>query len=161
MLRHKFDVLDRHCREIGRDPSEITKTAFVMVPDDLNEFRTQLESLAEVGVEGVVVIGTYDSARISSHSSHRSGIQCHRKASTAESVPAFPPVNHQRGRHHHKGHKGERDKNNDQIPHGPPPMGVAMVLLQSSRPLDVGEEEGDGARRQLGHPDLPPRYDIW
>ena len=66
MLRHKFDVLDRHCREIGRDPAEITKTAFVMAPDDLNEFPSQLGSLAEAGAEGVVILGTYDSVRIGS-----------------------------------------------------------------------------------------------
>jgi len=64
ILRHKFGVLDRHCREIGRDPSEITKTAFLMAPDNLNEFHALLGSLTEVGVEGVVVLGTYDSARI-------------------------------------------------------------------------------------------------
>jgi F420-dependent oxidoreductase-like protein len=64
MLRHKFGVLDRHCQEIGRDPSEITRTAFLMAPDDLNEFHTLVGSLAEAGVEGVVIIGTYDAARI-------------------------------------------------------------------------------------------------
>jgi F420-dependent oxidoreductase-like protein len=64
MLRHKFDVLDRHCREIGRDPSEITKTAFVMAPDDLIEFGELIGSLTEAGVEGVVVMGTHDLARI-------------------------------------------------------------------------------------------------
>ena len=64
VLRHKFAVLDRHCREIGRDPSEITKTAFVMAPDDLVEFGDLLDSLAEAGVEGVVVMGAHDVARI-------------------------------------------------------------------------------------------------
>jgi F420-dependent oxidoreductase-like protein len=63
-LRHKFDVLERHCHEIGRDPSEITKTAFVMAPEDMGEFEALLEPLVTAGVEGVVVIGTYDSARI-------------------------------------------------------------------------------------------------
>ena len=63
-LRHKFEVLDRHCREVGRDPTEITRTAFVMAPDDVNEFHALVGSLVEAGVEGVVVIGTYDPARI-------------------------------------------------------------------------------------------------
>jgi alkanesulfonate monooxygenase SsuD/methylene tetrahydromethanopterin reductase-like flavin-dependent oxidoreductase (luciferase family) len=63
-LRHKFAVLDRHCEEIGRDPSEITRTAFVIAPDDLTGFRNQLCSLTEVGVEGVVVMGSYDAVRI-------------------------------------------------------------------------------------------------
>jgi len=66
MVSHKFGVLDRHCHEIGRDPSEITKTAFLMAPDNLNEFQAQVRSLTEAGVEGVVVLGTYDSARIES-----------------------------------------------------------------------------------------------
>ena len=63
-MRHKIGVLERHCRQIGRDPSEITKTAFVMVSDDLVEFRKLLASLAEVGVDGVVVMGSYDPVRI-------------------------------------------------------------------------------------------------
>lgn len=63
-LKHKFAVLDRHCQEIGRDPAEITKTAFVMAPDNLNEFHPSVGSLADAGVDGVVVLGTFDSARI-------------------------------------------------------------------------------------------------
>lgn len=64
VVRHKLDVLDRHCQAIGRDSSEITKTAFVVAIDDLAEFRTLLASLTEAGVEGVVVMGTYDAVRI-------------------------------------------------------------------------------------------------
>ena len=30
-------------------------------------------------------------------------------------------------------------------------IGIAELLQQPRRPLDVGEEEGDGAGRQLGH----------
>jgi F420-dependent oxidoreductase-like protein len=63
-LRHKFEVLERHCQDIGRDPTEITKTAFVMAPDDVSEFGDLMGPLIDAGVEGVVVIGTYDSARI-------------------------------------------------------------------------------------------------
>ncbi len=64
VVRRKLDVLEQHCRRVGRDPSEITKTVFVIPPDDLAPFRTQLAGLVEVGVEGVVVMGSHDPARI-------------------------------------------------------------------------------------------------
>ena len=31
-VRHKFDVLERHCERVGRDPAEITKTVFALAP---------------------------------------------------------------------------------------------------------------------------------
>lgn len=31
LFRHKVDVLERHCEAVGRDPAEITKTAFAVV----------------------------------------------------------------------------------------------------------------------------------
>ena len=65
VVRHKLDVLNDHCLAIGRDPSEITKTAFVTAADDMTELRTLLESLTGAGIEGVVVMGLYDEARIS------------------------------------------------------------------------------------------------
>jgi F420-dependent oxidoreductase-like protein len=63
-LRHKFAVLDRHCQEIGREPSEITRTAFLLSSDDLDEFKRQLDALPGAGVDGVVVMGTHDTTRI-------------------------------------------------------------------------------------------------
>lgn len=63
-VRHKFAVLDRHCHEVGRDPEAITRTVFVAPADNPTDFRRQLAGLVEVGVEGVVVIGTFDVARI-------------------------------------------------------------------------------------------------
>jgi len=35
-LRHKFEVLDRHCGRVGRDPLEITRTVFAAPPGDRN-----------------------------------------------------------------------------------------------------------------------------
>jgi F420-dependent oxidoreductase-like protein len=55
-VRHKFDVLARHCEQAGRDPAEITKTVFVLVPDDLAAFGAQLTALAEAGADGVVAL---------------------------------------------------------------------------------------------------------
>jgi F420-dependent oxidoreductase-like protein len=55
-VRHKFDVLERHCEQVGRDPAEITKTVFVLVPDDLAEFASQLAALADAGADGAVAL---------------------------------------------------------------------------------------------------------
>jgi F420-dependent oxidoreductase-like protein len=55
-VRHKFDVLVRHCEQAGRDPAEITKTVFVLVPDDLAAFGAQLTALADAGADGVVAL---------------------------------------------------------------------------------------------------------
>ena len=38
-VRHKFDVLDRHCERVGRDPAEITKTVFAFDTSDLPRSR--------------------------------------------------------------------------------------------------------------------------
>jgi len=64
-VRHKFDILKRHCDSVGRDPSEISKTVFVTIPDDDRAtFSGWLRILAKEGTDGVVVIGIYDAKRI-------------------------------------------------------------------------------------------------
>jgi F420-dependent oxidoreductase-like protein len=55
-VRHKFDVLARHCEQQGRDPAEITKTVFVLVPEDLAEFGAQLAGLADAGADGAIAL---------------------------------------------------------------------------------------------------------
>jgi F420-dependent oxidoreductase-like protein len=59
-VRHKFDVLERHCEQAGRDPAEITKTVFVLVPDDVTEFASGLSALADAGADGAVVLWSTD-----------------------------------------------------------------------------------------------------
>jgi F420-dependent oxidoreductase-like protein len=59
-VRHKFDVLERHCEQAGRDPAEITKTVFVLVPDDLTEFAAGLAALAGAGADGAVALWSTD-----------------------------------------------------------------------------------------------------
>jgi F420-dependent oxidoreductase-like protein len=64
-VRHKFDVLARHCERLGRDPAEITRTVFVLVPDDLAEFGARLTALAAAGADGAVALwSTEKTARI-------------------------------------------------------------------------------------------------
>jgi F420-dependent oxidoreductase-like protein len=55
-VRRKLDVLQQHCVKIGRDPAEITKTVFVLVPEDLTQLATQLTALAAAGVDGAVAL---------------------------------------------------------------------------------------------------------
>lgn len=56
-VRHKFTVLKEHCERVGRDYSEITRTAFASPSRDMAKFEAQLEALAEAGAQGVVVQG--------------------------------------------------------------------------------------------------------
>lgn len=41
MLKHKMDVLDKHCADAGRDPTEITRTAFMAVALTDDETRAR------------------------------------------------------------------------------------------------------------------------
>jgi hypothetical protein len=58
-IRHKLEVLERHCEEVGRDYEEIERTALGtihlgpedMSPDDVIEM---CEELGEVGIEHLV-----------------------------------------------------------------------------------------------------------
>jgi alkanesulfonate monooxygenase SsuD/methylene tetrahydromethanopterin reductase-like flavin-dependent oxidoreductase (luciferase family) len=63
-VRHKFDVLERHCEQVGRDPAEITKTVFGPSPGDLAAFATGARALAAAGADGMIVIGPEDPGRI-------------------------------------------------------------------------------------------------
>ena len=56
-MKHKFQVLQEHCDRVGRDYSEITRTVFVTPHKDIVQFESQLFELAEVGAQGVVVLG--------------------------------------------------------------------------------------------------------
>ncbi|MFA7324894.1 MAG: TIGR03560 family F420-dependent LLM class oxidoreductase [Candidatus Nanopelagicales bacterium] len=63
-VRHKFAVLQEHCERVGRDYSEITRTAFVAPAKDLAKFESQLVELAEAGAQGVVVLGMLEADAI-------------------------------------------------------------------------------------------------
>jgi F420-dependent oxidoreductase-like protein len=64
MVRHKFEVLDGHCRRAGREPAEITRTVFGFAPDDLAEFASIARAAAGAGADGMIVIAPEDPARI-------------------------------------------------------------------------------------------------
>ena len=55
--RHKFAVIERHCAEIGRDPSEIQRTVLGSFLDtsDPDAFLSDCEGLAALGVEVVQI----------------------------------------------------------------------------------------------------------
>jgi F420-dependent oxidoreductase-like protein len=58
VLRHKLDVLDRHCADAGRDPAEITRTV-VGGPDpvaDTDAFLRRMEEHARLGITHVQVM---------------------------------------------------------------------------------------------------------
>jgi F420-dependent oxidoreductase-like protein len=63
-VRHKFDVLDRHCERVGRDPAAITRTVFAFDTSDLAALAASARSLAAVGADGMIIVGPADPAAI-------------------------------------------------------------------------------------------------
>lgn len=59
-VRHKFDVLERHCERIGRDPDEITKTVFLFATDDPAALATDARAYAKAGADGIAIVGPDD-----------------------------------------------------------------------------------------------------
>jgi len=51
-VRHKLDVLERHCEDVGRDPAEITKTKIgvVLIGDTHEAAHAKIERLAAAGL---------------------------------------------------------------------------------------------------------------
>ena len=52
-MRHKIEVLDGHCADVGRDPAEVQRTALVgMDPlDDTDAFLRRAEEYAALGID--------------------------------------------------------------------------------------------------------------
>jgi F420-dependent oxidoreductase-like protein len=63
-VRRKFDVLDRHCERVGRDPASITRTVFAFDTSDLAAVETSARALAGAGADGMIIVGPGDPARI-------------------------------------------------------------------------------------------------
>jgi F420-dependent oxidoreductase-like protein len=64
VVRHKFDVLERHCARVGRDPAEITKTVFAFDTSDLGAFAASARAWADAGADGASIVGPEDPSRI-------------------------------------------------------------------------------------------------
>jgi F420-dependent oxidoreductase-like protein len=56
-VRHKIDVLHRHCADVGRDPAEITITHLSQAPVDVapDDHIGRLRELAEAGVQTAIL----------------------------------------------------------------------------------------------------------
>ncbi|MGZ4138119.1 MAG: TIGR03560 family F420-dependent LLM class oxidoreductase, partial [Actinomycetota bacterium] len=53
-IRHKLEVLERHCADVGRDPSEIVKTrlgTLIVAPDEAEAERRKAAWQSEKGVD--------------------------------------------------------------------------------------------------------------
>jgi F420-dependent oxidoreductase-like protein len=74
-LKHKIDVLNRHCDAVGRDPGEIRKTAGLFVDpfEDTAGFLKTTERYAELGVE-LINLGPFPETPTPSASSVASAI---------------------------------------------------------------------------------------
>jgi F420-dependent oxidoreductase-like protein len=53
-------VLDRHCADIGRDPSEIRRSVQIRVPDTLNGMQEQVRDFVAVGITEFILIVAAD-----------------------------------------------------------------------------------------------------
>jgi F420-dependent oxidoreductase-like protein len=63
-VRHKFDVLARHCERIGRDPASVTRTVFKFDTADVSALARSARAMASAGADGMIVVGPEDPARI-------------------------------------------------------------------------------------------------
>jgi probable F420-dependent oxidoreductase len=54
-LRSAFDVFDRHCDDVGRDPAEVAKQAGVMFHREDSLYR-QVEAAFALGADGVILV---------------------------------------------------------------------------------------------------------
>jgi alkanesulfonate monooxygenase SsuD/methylene tetrahydromethanopterin reductase-like flavin-dependent oxidoreductase (luciferase family) len=59
-VRHKLEVLERHCEDEGRDPSEILKTIISRTNpvDDPDAFLAEMQQYADVGIQHVQLVPT-------------------------------------------------------------------------------------------------------
>ena len=63
-VAHKFDVLRRHCDDVGRDYDEIVKTILYIGPEldsgDIDGLASEMAGYAKLGVEAVMVMPLSD-----------------------------------------------------------------------------------------------------
>ncbi len=61
-MKHKVDVLDGHCADVGRDPDEVQRTALAGSDPfaDLDAFLRRMEAYAALGIDQVWVMPAAD-----------------------------------------------------------------------------------------------------
>ncbi|MET0837350.1 MAG: LLM class F420-dependent oxidoreductase [Marmoricola sp.] len=61
-MKHKIDVLDGHCADVGRDPTDVRRTALAGGDpfDDVEEFLRRMEAYAALGIDQVWVMPSAD-----------------------------------------------------------------------------------------------------
>jgi hypothetical protein len=66
-VRHKFDVLDRHCADLDRNPASIERTisSSIMNLDDPSEFLKTMEEYAAIDVDLIEVTPRADDPAVS------------------------------------------------------------------------------------------------
>jgi F420-dependent oxidoreductase-like protein len=55
-LRHKMEVLDQHCADVGRDPAEIKRTAVALL--FMSDDNAYLEKMRNADIQQACIIGT-------------------------------------------------------------------------------------------------------
>jgi alkanesulfonate monooxygenase SsuD/methylene tetrahydromethanopterin reductase-like flavin-dependent oxidoreductase (luciferase family) len=60
VVRHKVEVLHRHCAEVGREPEDIEVTALMTIADDAGPdvILREAEAFSAAGVNAIVVRST-------------------------------------------------------------------------------------------------------
>lgn len=57
IIRHKNEVLDAHCKEVGRDPSTIRRSTqfYLQTPDDVVGVRERVQSYVDAGIDHICI----------------------------------------------------------------------------------------------------------
>jgi alkanesulfonate monooxygenase SsuD/methylene tetrahydromethanopterin reductase-like flavin-dependent oxidoreductase (luciferase family) len=71
-MRHKVDVLDRHCEDLGRDPSEIKRSANAML--FLSNDESWLADKRDSDLGRASLVGTPSEVAAAVHEYHEAGI---------------------------------------------------------------------------------------
>ena len=61
ILRHKMEILDRHCADVGRDPADIRRTAVALL--FMSDDQKYLEQMRKADIAMPTVIGTPEEVR--------------------------------------------------------------------------------------------------
>src|SRR3989442_9737101 len=93
-IRHKLDVLERHCADVGRDPAEITKTkvATLVVGRTVEEARAAAEVAS--GNRGDMAVAFVASAVVGDADAVVEQVAAHREAGLDGLIFNLPELRH-------------------------------------------------------------------